>query len=301
MPNPKNNFESIAGSASEYFQRYAGPSLTEPQNRQLGTLVRAGDAAARGQMIQGNINLGLKFAAPFLRRWERDEVYSNALLGIIDAVEKYDPNKGVFSSYAKRKVQQFVLVAMASERATIRVPRNVAQKLARWRKKHGDSDTVMPPDLAAVAALETTVGLDAKIGEDGELTLAETIAAPESEFPPGEREEIEERLGPANAFVEELDAVGRRPESAARAAASNSCDGLNHNQERNTTMTNQTTKTIRAGSGCEEKQPRSSRSRNCEARFESSTMPQPQSKPGQQLEFDFPKFNTNNNARNYAN
>ena len=215
MPTTTNNYENIATSAFEYLRRHAGPTLSEPQNRQLGGLVRAGNAAAREQMISGNIKLAFKFAGPFLQIWERDDVYSNALLGIINAVDRYDPNKGVFSSYAKRKVQQFVLVAVAIERPLVRVPRNVAQKLARWRKKHGDSDTVMPPDLAVIAALEQTLSLDTKIGDD-EFTIADTIAAPDTEFPPGEREEIEERLGSTNAFVEELDAVSSRPPAQSR-------------------------------------------------------------------------------------
>lgn len=299
MPTATNNYESVAESALEYLRRHAGPSLTEPQNRQLGALVRAGNAAAREQMIEGNISLALTFSAALVPCWDRDEVLSNALLGLIDAVDKYDPSKGVFSSYAKIKVRQGVIVAFANQRPLIRVPRNVAHKLARWRKAHGDSDEAMPPHLAAVAALEQTLSLDTKIGDD-EFTIADTIAAADTDFPPGEREEIEEKLASSSNFVEELDAISARPPSVARPAANNSCGGLNHNQnkERNTTMTNQTTKTIRAASGCEEKQAWSSRSRNYEAGFENSTMPQQQSKPGQQLEFDFPGVNT---ASNYGN
>ena len=289
MPNATTRYENIAGSASEYFYRHAGPSLSEPQNRKLGALVRAGNTAAREQMIEGNISLALTFSAPLLSCWERDEVFSNAILGLINAVDKYDPAKGVFSSYAKLKVRQFIFVALSNQRPLVRVPRNVAQKLARWRKAHGDSDEAMPPHLAAVAALEQTRSLDDKIGDD-EFTIADTIAAPDTDFPPGEREEIEEKLASSSSFVEELDAISARPPSVARPVANNSRGGLNHNQERNTTMTNETTKTIRAASGCEEKQARTSRSRNCEARFENSPMPQPQSKSGQQLEFRFARF-----------
>ena len=301
MPNATTRYANIAGSASEYFHRYAGPPLSEPQNRQLGALVRAGNASAREKMICGNIKLIPIFAEPFLRCWEPDEVISNGILGLMNAVDLYDPTKGVFSSYARLKIRQHILVALANQRPLVRVPRNVAQKLVRWRRMHVATDDAMPADLAKVALLEETRSLDERMDDD-DYTLADTLAAPDTDFPIGEREEIEERLGPANAFVEVLDAVSARPPSVARLVANNSRGGLNHNhnQERNTTMTNETTKTIRASSGCEEKQARTSRSRNSGARFENSTMPQPQSKPGQQLEFEFHSLNANN-ERNYAN
>jgi len=78
------------------------PLLTPDQEVQLAQRVRGGDKKARKQMIEANLRLVVKIACdyeslglPLL------DLISEGNIGLMKAVEKYDPSRGVkFSTYA---------------------------------------------------------------------------------------------------------------------------------------------------------------------------------------------------------
>ena len=77
------------------------PVLTEAQKRELLTRVHAGDAAARQQMIEGNLRLVLSVVQRFAQRGENlDDLFQVGCIGLIKAIDHFDPAQPVrFSTY----------------------------------------------------------------------------------------------------------------------------------------------------------------------------------------------------------
>ena len=74
------------------------PILTEAQKRELLTKAHAGDAAARQEMIEGNLRLVLSVVQRFAQRGENlDDLFQVGCIGLIKAI---DPAQNVrFSTY----------------------------------------------------------------------------------------------------------------------------------------------------------------------------------------------------------
>ena len=77
------------------------PILTEAQKRELLTKAHAGDAAARQEMIEGNLRLVLSVVQRFTQRGENlDDLFQVGCIGLIKAIDNFDPAQPVrFSTY----------------------------------------------------------------------------------------------------------------------------------------------------------------------------------------------------------
>ena len=77
------------------------PILTEAQKRELLTKAHAGDAAARQEMIEGNLRLVLSVVQRFTQRGENlDDLFQVGCIGLIKAIDNFDPAQNVrFSTY----------------------------------------------------------------------------------------------------------------------------------------------------------------------------------------------------------
>ena len=77
------------------------PVLSETEKRQLLTRARAGDAAARQAMIEGNLRLVLSVVQRFAQRGENlDDLFQVGCIGLIKAIDNFDPAQPVrFSTY----------------------------------------------------------------------------------------------------------------------------------------------------------------------------------------------------------
>ena len=82
------------------------PVLSEAEKRQLLTRARAGDAAARQAMIEGNLRLVLSVVQRFAQRGENlDDLFQVGCIGLIKAIDNFDPDKQVrFSTYGVPKI-----------------------------------------------------------------------------------------------------------------------------------------------------------------------------------------------------
>ena len=77
------------------------PILTEAQKRELLTKAHGGDAAARQEMIEGNLRLVLSVVQRFTQRGENlDDLFQVGCIGLIKAIDNFDPAQNVrFSTY----------------------------------------------------------------------------------------------------------------------------------------------------------------------------------------------------------
>ncbi len=163
------------------------PLLTIDEEVKLARRIRKGDKAARDHMISANLRLVVKismdykdFGLPLL------DLISEGNIGLIKAVERFDPRKGgKLSTYAAWWIKQSIKRALANQSKTIRLPVHLVDKISKMRKTamklteefgREPTDEEIAIELqvptSRVAHLKSVsvrpASLDAPIGEDGD-------------------------------------------------------------------------------------------------------------------------------------
>jgi RNA polymerase primary sigma factor len=181
------------------------PLLTVEEEIKLAARIKRGDKAARDHMIKANLRLVVKIAYDY-----KDmglplmDLISEGNLGLIKAVERFDPAKGgKLSTYAAWWIKQSMKRALANQSKTIRLPVHLVDKISRMRKtiakltdEFGREPTTeevaaeMQIPTNKIALLKTVsvrpASLDAPVGEDsdsatlGELVGDESTVAPDT-------------------------------------------------------------------------------------------------------------------------
>jgi RNA polymerase primary sigma factor len=169
------------------------PLLTATEERALAFRLERGDLAAKERMIEANLRLVVHVA----KRYQREnnpltlsDLVQEGTLGLVRAVEKYDPRTGNrFSTYATIWIRQAIGRAVSEKSRAIRVPIPMDQRLRALDKLSRELGYDPEPEEAAqrlgwtVAAVESVraarhvvVSLNAPVGEN-EVELGELIPA----------------------------------------------------------------------------------------------------------------------------
>jgi RNA polymerase nonessential primary-like sigma factor len=107
------------------------PLLKAEEEIYFGRLARKGDQAARKRMIESNLRLVVKIARHYYNRgMEFSDLIEEGNLGLLRAVEKFDPERGFrFSTYATWWIRQSIERAIMNQTRTIRLPIHVLREL----------------------------------------------------------------------------------------------------------------------------------------------------------------------------
>ncbi|SDB05713.1 RNA polymerase, sigma 38 subunit, RpoS [Pseudidiomarina indica] len=135
-------FDEIIASGSTYQRKMDAtqlylseigysPLLTAEEEVYFSRLARKGDAAARARMIESNLRLVVKIARRYTNRGlALLDLVEEGNLGLIRAVEKFDPERGFrFSTYATWWIRQTIERAIMNQTRTIRLPIHVVKEL----------------------------------------------------------------------------------------------------------------------------------------------------------------------------
>lgn len=188
------------------------PLLSAAEELVLARKVRAGDFAARQKMIESNLRLVVNIAKHYLNRGiPIEDLIEEGNLGLIHALEKFDPERGFrFSTYATWWIRQNIERMIMNQSRTIRLPVHVVKELNLVLRalRHLDDDGSHSAQNCAeevahlldkpveeihriLALNEGTASLDAPLDIDPELSAFDAISADPSCTPESQLQHAE--------------------------------------------------------------------------------------------------------------
>lgn len=188
--------------------------LTAEQERELARQYQAGSDEARELLICSNLRLVVNIAKNYNNnQLELMDLINEGNLGLITAVEKYNPDLGYrFSTCATPWIKQAIIKAIMDKGRTVRVPAHIFQLIGKYRQALVDLtiDGNAPTDAEVAKYLnidldrlqdikiwrQNTVSLSTPIGNEEEDTLEDLQADTRSETPSQymERKAKEEKI-----------------------------------------------------------------------------------------------------------
>lgn len=176
--------------------------LTAQEEIDLSLKAQEGDIKSREKIINGNLRLVVKTARGYLHRGlPLGDLIEEGNLGLIKAVERFDPHKGFrFSTYATWWIRQSIEKAIMDHGRTVRLPVYMLKKMASCLRafKEMSSSQEHEPRKKEIAdkldlplqevdyilgLIEGSVSVDSSLSAEGSNTLLDLLSGEEDNQP----------------------------------------------------------------------------------------------------------------------
>lgn len=174
------------------------PLLSKEQEKVLLQKVREGNRAAMDMLVNSNLRFVVNIANLYKGQgMDVNELVNEGNMGLIEAARRFDPNQKIkFISYAVWWVRQNITRAIAERGRMVRISaekelvlRRFAKNGGKLRQVIGGGLSVDPQSLEGLTKYKAqdiekilmmgskASSLDTPLGEDGDTTIGDTIAA----------------------------------------------------------------------------------------------------------------------------
>ncbi len=181
------------------------PKILEPdlQNELLNEYAKNKDSCIRERLILHNLRLvksiSLKYKEGTNSLKNQEDLYHEGVIGLMAAIESYDPDKGSFSGHAVYRIKASITEYIRDKAQPLRVPARIYETLYKvdvFKEKYENQYYKKPTMIEISAALDipmkrlkfildidrNVASLDSYITAEGETSLGEIIEDPESDF-----------------------------------------------------------------------------------------------------------------------
>lgn len=194
----------------------AAALLSAEEEIYYGRLVQNGEQPARQRMIESNLRLVVKISRRYMNRGlPMLDLIEEGNLGLIRAVEKFDPEKGFrFSTYATWWIRQTIERAIMNQTRTIRLPIHIIKEMNIYLRKARELSQILDCEASAEEVAEVTgkpveviekmfrmnaehmTSLDISVSKDSDQELLDTVVDNDAKEPTDilQSEEVRDKL-----------------------------------------------------------------------------------------------------------
>lgn len=203
----ESNASSIAATddlVRIYLREIGKMSVLSPKAElDLSRKVKEGDIKAKQELVRHNLRLVVSIAKKYLNRGMSFlDLIQEGNLGLMKAVEKFDPERGYkFSTYATWWIRQAITRSLSDKSRTIRIPVHMVELLSKLKKavkkltsKNGqtpsDEEIAKEIDIdlnklkEVIQIMETPVSLNSPVNSSGEEGDLEDFISDNDNFTP---------------------------------------------------------------------------------------------------------------------
>lgn len=199
------------------------PLLTADEEKDLAISALKGDKKAKNKLVSSNLRLVVMAAKRYMNHTSLffEDLIQEGNVGLIAAVEKFDPEKGFrFSTYAMYWIKQAISRAILNNSRSIRIPIHMLELKTKYGKAQkelfesldreptiGEIAKYMGLDVKKVIEIETLikdpVSLNTALNDEDDGTLEDLVADPNQDNP-DDRMDNEFRAKAINSILDTL-------------------------------------------------------------------------------------------------